>query len=63
MLDPRQTTLYDAWCQLATERESLPLRRDFDPIQFPRALSTLVLAEVMDDGALCYRLVGTDIPA
>jgi hypothetical protein len=61
MLDPRQKALYDAWCQLAAKRESIPLRRDFDPIQFPRALSTLILAEVMDDGALCYRLVGTDM--
>jgi hypothetical protein len=61
MLDPRQTILYDAWCLLAAERQSLPLRQDFDPIQFPRTLSTLVLAEVMDDGGLCYRLVGTDM--
>ncbi len=61
MLDLRQKNLYDAWCRLAAARGGLPLRSDFDPIDYPRALSTLVLAEVMPDGRICYRLVGTDM--
>ncbi|MEQ8353974.1 MAG: PAS domain-containing protein [Kiloniellaceae bacterium] len=40
---------------------SLPPRRAFDPVDFPRALSTLILCEVMQDAALCFRLVGTDM--
>ena len=61
MHDPRQKGLYDAWCRLAAARDGLPLRRDFDPIDYPRALSTLILAEVEPEGALCFRLVGTNM--
>lgn len=61
MLDPRQKDLYDAWCRLASARGGIPLRQDFDPVDYPRALSTLVLAEVMPDSSICYRLVGTDM--
>lgn len=61
MLDARQKGLYDAWRRLAAERGGLPLRRDFDPVDYPRALSTLVLAEVMPGTQICYRLVGTDM--
>ena len=61
MLDPRQHELYAAWCRAREEHDGVPPRAAFDPVDFPRALSTLILAEVTADGALRYRLVGTDM--
>jgi hypothetical protein len=63
MLDPRQQVLCDAWCRLAREHGGLPPRRCFDPIDFPQALSSLILTELLPNGALYYRLVGSDMVA
>lgn len=63
MLDPRQQTIYEAWCRERAARGAVPPRSSFDPIDFPRALSTLVLAERTAGDALCFRLVGTDMVA
>lgn len=62
-LDPRQQELCDAWCRLARGHGGLPPRRTFDPVDFPRALSSLILAELLDNGALYYRVVGSDMVA
>ena len=61
MLDPRQETLYAAWCRDFAVHNGVPPRRALDPIEFPQALSTLILAERAEDDALCFRLVGTDM--
>ncbi|WP_420348756.1 PAS domain-containing protein [Pelagibius sp.] len=60
-LDPRQQEIYDAWCREQAALGAVPPRTAFDPIAFPRALSTLVLVERVEDDALCFRLVGTDM--
>jgi hypothetical protein len=61
MLDPRQEVLYDAWCQARAVQGAAPPRRSFDPIRFPQSLSTIILVERVAEGALCFRLVGTDM--
>jgi hypothetical protein len=61
VLDPRQQALLDLWCRERDIHGGVPPRRVFDPIEFPRALSTVILAERMADDALCFRLVGTDM--
>lgn len=61
MLDPRQKTLFRAWCHEAALRHKAPPRAAFDPIDFPRCLPTLVLYEFTEDDAVRLRLVGTEI--
>ena len=61
MLDPRQDTVYRGWCRGSAAQQGVPLRSSFDPIDYARALSTLVLAERVAGNALCFRLVGTDM--
>ncbi len=61
MLDPRQEELYQAWCHETKVRKAVPPREWFDPVDFPQALSTLVLYERVEDDKLCLRVIGTDI--
>lgn len=61
ILDPRQQEIYDAWCREQAVQGAVPTRAAFDPIAFPRALSTLVLVERVENDELCFRLVGTDM--
>lgn len=60
-LDPRQKEIYDAWCREQAALGEVPPRAAFDPVAFPRALSTLVLVERIENDELCFRLVGTDM--
>jgi hypothetical protein len=60
VLDKRQSALYHDWLALKPPGGGLPLRRDFDPIDNPQSMSTLVLAEVVKDDLL-FRVVGTDM--
>jgi len=61
MLDPRQQDLFHAWNREFTKRGAVPPRKAFDPIEFPKSLSTIILAERVENDALCFRLVGTDM--
>ena len=61
MLDPRQDAVYRNWCVVAAACETVPPRSSFDPVEFPRSLSSLVLAERTEDDALRFRLVGSDM--
>lgn len=61
MLDPRQEDLYRAWCHEMATRKGVPPRSAFDPVDFPQALSTLVLYERVENDAVCLRVIGTDI--
>lgn len=61
MLDPIQEELYAGWCKEAAASGGVPPRAAFDPIDFPRTLPTLVLYELVENDAVCLRLVGTEI--
>ncbi len=61
MLDPKQEELYRFWCKEAETRDGVPPRSAFDPIDFPRTLPTLVLYELLENDAVCLRLIGTEI--
>ncbi|MCR9220419.1 MAG: PAS domain-containing protein [Alphaproteobacteria bacterium] len=60
MLDPRQAELYRLWGDLRPLEGGAPPRSAFDPLDAPKALSTLVLAEVTGPD-LTFRVVGTDM--
>lgn len=61
--DPRLQDLYDYWLARSGDRPAM-LRDDLDPIQIPRLLKNLVLADVEDGGqSIRYRLVGTEVVA
>lgn len=61
VLDPRQTTLYQAWCRQAAQCAGVPPRSAFDPVEFPGVLPTLAIYEFIAGGKVRIRLVGTEI--
>lgn len=59
-MEARQRELYELWLALRPETGVAPVRASFDPIDAPKAMSTLILAEVEPDDYL-FRVVGTDM--
>lgn len=60
LTDRRIQMVYDYWRSLA-DVAGLPARRDFDPQALRGALSHTMLVNVMPDGGLIYRVIGTAI--
>lgn len=59
---PELANLLGAWRRWAAA-ESIPLRPQFDPVDFPRLLPWMVLAEVLSDAPFdaCIRYLGSEI--
>jgi hypothetical protein len=49
------------WFQLFDKTGSTPYRALFDPFAIPQLLPQVILLDVLEDGDLRYRLLGTDI--
>lgn len=55
--NPQIHSLYRYWFD-KRGGESLPAKRDFNPLDHPQALGTLMILERLDDGDYLYRLHG-----
>lgn len=61
IVDPILAELYGYWAGLR-KAGSIPLRRDMDPVDIPRLLPYVILAEHSDSGRrIRFRLTGSDI--
>lgn len=58
----KQRDLYSYWLKIKADHE-IPSREDFSPMDIPHVLSSIWMADVIDNGELNFklRLVGTDI--
>jgi len=59
-LEARQKELYELWLARRPSTGGAPVRASFDPIDAPKAMSSLILAEAAGDDYL-FRVVGTDM--
>ncbi|MEQ8603307.1 MAG: PAS domain-containing protein [Marivibrio sp.] len=59
-MEARQKQLYELWLSQRPEGGGAPARSAFDPVDAPKAMSTLIFAEVEPDDYF-FRVVGTDM--
>lgn len=59
-LNPLHDDLLRFWRRLPRDGAVIPLRSSFDPLDVPKHLSSLILAEVLEPD-IRFRLVGTDM--